>query len=292
MCGVMFIQFLNILLLCIRGDIFKGFNNISYQNLSEVVGLHPGYYSLIVLISIFINHFYVKKRIKYIIFTLQILFLFLLATRLFIIVFFLIITIYYLNLFIKKKRHSKYLSFSLIVVFVIIFFLLANTGIYRLSNFSNAYNIFVAELNCGFQICTNSITNDFIARIYQFKCSLQLIFKNVGSFLFGYGIGDFKIELLNQYDVNNFEWGVNEKFNSHNQYLSTMLMGGMFSLISLVSYFLYPLFTLTGKSRMFYMLLLVLFLSYSLTESYLLREHGILFVSFFVTLSVFNEKEC
>jgi hypothetical protein len=87
--------------------------------------------------------------------------------------------------------------------------------------------------------------------------------------LFGYGIGDFKIELLNQYDVNNFEWGVNEKFNSHNQYLSTMLMGGMFSLISLVSYFLYPLFTLTGKSRMFYMLLLVLFLSYSLTESYL-----------------------
>ncbi|WP_298505522.1 O-antigen ligase family protein [uncultured Maribacter sp.] len=284
--GILFLEFVNIGIAIYNFDITQDYvnviNSITYERLSNMVKLHPGYYSLMILISIFINNYFVQGKKKWLIFLFQACFLFFLASRL------LLLLLLFFCIFLIFNLDKKYKLGVTGVILVCLFFLFkvdfVNESVFRFSNFDNALGIIFNEWKCGMEICIKEITSDFIARIYQIKSSLQLIFKSFTSFLFGYGIGDFKFELLKQYEVNNFEWGINAKFNSHNQYLSTMLIGGIFNLVALFIYIFSPLVYLKKSVyKKLYILIAIVFLLYSLTESFLLRENGVLVFTFFVS---------
>ncbi len=260
--------------------------SLSYERLANLVKLHPGYFSLMIFTGYSINYYYLENKTKVIIGIVMILFLFLLATRI-IILLSVFITFYFLISLLRSKdyRFSKQKMIFLGSIVLLFAWGLSSfdfEDVYRVSNFQNAKELISKEFNSGLEISTKGITNDLIARVYQVKCSMQVIFRDTVSTLFGYGLGDFEYELIESYKRNNFEWGIQEKFNSHNQYLSMMLIGGIFGLISLLLYLLTPIFVSVGRKKRFYFSILSVFIVYAVTESYLLRENGIIILTFFI----------
>jgi len=289
--GVLFLEATNIFLILIEYFAALYLDNRTtidvniffYQNLSERVKLHPGYYSLMVFIAFWINFYNPNSKIKNVIALIQVIFLMLLATRIIIFTFLLCF------LFVLVKQLKKQLK-RVIATLIVVIILLASFGKtnlknqFRLNNFNNSKQIITTEIEAGLEIKTKKISNDLIARVYQIKCSLQAILENKQSFFYGYGAGDYKNVLEQKYKLSNFEWGLQQEFNSHNQYLTTMLMGGLIGLIFFILYILTPLFLGVIHEKLFYYKILTLFLIYALTESYLLREAGVLILSFFISL--------
>jgi len=101
--------------------------------------------------------------------------------------------------------------------------------------------------------------------------------------LFGYGVGDYQVKLLDQFDEDDFVEGVEHCFNAHNQYIETLLSTGLIGLISLLLWLLWPLcqaWKTFHKKNEFWFLLMLTFcvLFSSMFESMLERQMGLLFI--------------
>lgn len=99
----------------------------------------------------------------------------------------------------------------------------------------------------------------------------------------GYGIGDFKEVLLNQYIKDKFYLGYYEKFNSHNQYLDTSLAIGIFGLTMLLI-ILFIGFYYSRNNILLFFISNIYFLSF-FTESMFSRQWGIISFPFFISLA-------
>ena len=99
----------------------------------------------------------------------------------------------------------------------------------------------------------------------------------------GYGIGDFKEVLLNQYIKDKFYLGYYEKFNSHNQYLDTSLAIGIFGLTILL-FILFIGFYYSRNNILLFFISNIYFLSF-FTESMFSRQWGIISFPFFISLA-------
>ncbi|MEH6679595.1 MAG: O-antigen ligase family protein [Sediminicola sp.] len=107
--------------------------------------------------------------------------------------------------------------------------------------------------------------------------------------IFGYGIGDHKTALLNQYKKDKFYLGYYKRFNAHNQYLDTCLAVGLLGLISLISIFYYGYFH-SRSNLLLFLLTNIYFLSF-LTESMFSRQWGVISFPFFICLaSIFGKS--
>ncbi len=99
--------------------------------------------------------------------------------------------------------------------------------------------------------------------------------------IIGVGNGDSENRLMHQYYLHRFYLGIDNKFNSHNQFLQTLLAVGLIGFLILVSIFR-KLFRLASINSDLVLLAFALFLSVSfITESMLERQWG---NSFFVIL--------
>ncbi|WP_439131146.1 O-antigen ligase family protein [Polaribacter sp.] len=111
----------------------------------------------------------------------------------------------------------------------------------------------------------------------------------------GYGIGDFNDQLINEYRKNNIQILLSREYNSHNQYLSFLLIGGIPLLFSFF-YFLYYNISLSIKNKNFLLVIIISFYSIvMLSENILERENGVIFFSFlinFFSLKNFIKNEC
>ncbi|MCB0463967.1 MAG: O-antigen ligase family protein [Flavobacteriaceae bacterium] len=113
------------------------------------------------------------------------------------------------------------------------------------------------------------------------------------SFLFGHGIGDYRDKLIESYKDNPVLF--NEKYNTHNQYLSFLISLGIIGfLIFLVSIGI-NLKQAYKKGNHILMVILIFYCFVMITENILEREDGVLYFSFFIcffnTIHVIESEE-
>ena len=133
-------------------------------------------------------------------------------------------------------------------------------------------------------------TSSTSSRKIIWNTSLNLIKKNI---VFGYGTGDAKDMLVNEYEQKGLNILAEKKLNAHNQYLQTMLAIGLFGGAILILMLLVPLYMSFQQKHYLYLGFLLLIIINFLTEAMLERQVGVVFYSFFNCLffvSYFSEN--
>lgn len=123
--------------------------------------------------------------------------------------------------------------------------------------------------------------NSTTTRIELWKDATQVIKRN---WFLGVGTGDIKEELVKEYASKNFQYGVVNKYNPHNQYLHTGVVLGFTGIIILLCCLLLPLRLAFQQQNWIYICFLMLIIINAITESILEVQKGILFFSFFNVL--------
>ena len=98
----------------------------------------------------------------------------------------------------------------------------------------------------------------------------------------GYGVGDGQKVLMNQYKKNKFYLGYYNKFNSHNQYLDTLLYVGLigFILLCLILFYAYK----CAMHKLYLFMITNIFMIGFITESMLDRQWGIIAFPFLLII--------
>lgn len=118
-------------------------------------------------------------------------------------------------------------------------------------------------------------------RLSIWDCSWQVIQEN---WLLGTGTGDSHHELLKKYHSNNFVIGYENDFNSHNMYLQYWMSNGLFAVGLFILGFLVLLKKALKNKNAIFLSFIVLFALFSLTESTMRTQKGMLFFVFFAAL--------
>ena len=105
--------------------------------------------------------------------------------------------------------------------------------------------------------------------------------------IIGYGVGDYRHCLVEQYGEDDFPAGVSAKFNAHNQYVESLLAAGVFALAALLAMLLWPVW-LAVRRRSGHLWLVLMFVGIVafnlLFESMLERQMGLLFVGLLLAI--------
>jgi len=102
------------------------------------------------------------------------------------------------------------------------------------------------------------------------------------STLFGYGIGDYNHVLKARYKAYGDTVLYDGNFNSHNQYLSMFLIGGVILFLAFVFMFGMNMIYAIRFDNQVFILLIVFYSIVMLTENILEREDGVIFFAFFL----------
>lgn len=243
------------------------FKNFIMNNIGKY-GIHPIYMSMhcgIALIFSLRLFLFVKKKYEKLVllFLNLMLFFFLLiyARKGPIIAFIITLVI------VSFLDYRKYLKYNLLFIFglTVTFFLIPTTR----DRFLELTKI---------QKTTIDVTSSSNTRFEIYKNSFSLIKKS--PFL-GYGIGDYQEELDKVYQ-NNAPVLLNGVYNSHNQYLGFLLIGGVLLLFTFLFYLSHK-FNLAFKTNNTLLLSILVFYSIMmLFENILERENGVIFFSFLI----------
>ena len=123
--------------------------------------------------------------------------------------------------------------------------------------------------------------NSTQAHLEFWKNAIQVIKRNL---IFGVGTGDIKEEMVKQYASVNFQYGVENRFSPHNQYLHTGVILGLAGVILLLCCILLPLRAAVQQQDWMYACFLLIIMFNAITESILERQNGIIFYAFFNVL--------
>lgn len=262
-------------------------NFFSYFNLTDILRIHPIYFGCYVLLSISYlftqivqGKMITKQKKGLIIFGILslIIFTFLLNSFMLIIILGILLVVFFVYC-IKNKIGLNW---------IILLFIFSIYPTYKAS-------YFLQEKLKGINIVEDFTTRDYSgedftaikARNAKATLSIFLIKENI---LLGTGIGDSKDELLKVYKDYGFVHGVQNQFNSHNQYLTTFIGLGIIGFSTL----LFSILVMYYEAFLFknYMLLnfIIIISLFMLTESILERQAGIMFYTFFSILLSFNYK--
>lgn len=99
----------------------------------------------------------------------------------------------------------------------------------------------------------------------------------------GTGAGDYKEILQQTYVDNDFELGYKNHFNSHNQYLQTLMATGVIGLFTLLLLFGSTLVSAFRSKNWVSLTFTVVFVLSCITESMMERQRGIVFFVFFAS---------
>ena len=168
--------------------------------------------------------------------------------------------------FFKKKVYLKY---NILLIFLLV-------GLFTI--IPKTRNRFMEMINIETALSNNSSSTNIRLTIYN--NAFQLIKKEP---LFGYGIGDYNSVLKNTYKKNAI-FLLNKEYNSHNQYISLVLIGGL-GLLFLVLYLFYKNIRLSIDSNNILLILILVFYGVMMFfENILERENGVIFFAFFLNL--------
>lgn len=231
-----------------------------FSYFTKFVDIHPSYYSIYLLFSTTLILWCYRKSKK-------------LSTLVKIVLFLLLIII---QLYLKSRAGL----ISTVLVFII----------YGFFNFRKMLIYFLVFVLILFFIVNKLVSQDFLNRntsgSVEDRISIWLSAKDVisNNFFIGVGIGDYQLELDRQYYLNLFNHGINDKLNCHNQFLQTFVSGGVVAFASLIVIFvlLFKKFIKNRADIILYFVIPILVLMFF--DSVLVRQHGILFFSFFTTI--------
>jgi O-antigen ligase len=168
--------------------------------------------------------------------------------------------------FFKKKVYLKY-NILLVLFLIGLFTIIPKTR-----------NRFMEFINIGTAGLENSSSTNIRLTIY--KNAFQLIKKEP---LFGYGIGDYNSTLKNSYKKNAV-FLLDKEYNSHNQYISFALIGGLTLLFFVIYLFYKNIIVAISSNNILLFLILVFYGVMMFFENILERENGVIFFAFFLNL--------
>ncbi len=239
--------------------------------------IHSIYMSMHICISIFFSlYILTKSTVKkfntflIIIILLQLFFLLVLNKKGPILSLIAIVTFY-----LVVKGNLKKLSIFFLMIFFLFLILFNNTR--RREQFKELFNI--EDINEADITSTN-------IRFSIYKYAVESFNEQP---IFGYGIGDSKNELLTKYKST---YLYENRYNTHNQYLSFLLSVGIIGLTLIVCSLYLILKRGFENANYLFIIILLFYLTEMLFENILERENGVIFYSFFVCLlQIMNNDE-
>lgn len=248
---------------------------------SDVIDLHPTYFSMYLILCIaFIRNYILENKVY-----LK------LSKKLSLIVLILFISF---SIFHLKSRSGV---FTLILVGIILIKMNFLNGYFKIYN--KVFLLLIISLVAGiiflsingpiydyshkyFKRDTNTAIDD---RLRNWKASLDAIPESP---FFGSGLFDAAKVRDKHFYINGYDEGIDKNYNSHNQFIESALIGGLFgfSILLVLLFNLLVLFKET-KNATILCFFIILFMV-MITESILVRQHGIVFFSFFYVF--FNTK--
>ncbi len=247
----------------------------SYIQVGSWMDLHPAYFSLhiifctLILLERMIDQNEVD-RMSLLLIVLFTFFLALLASRMAILSFAIILVYFIVNQLQKRKWVPNVLALSCVLIAFIGLIWLNPVTRFRV----------IQEPNTTGMMIHRQVTqwNSVNLRLLEWQASWNIIKK---SWLTGVGTGDGQDALKSYYASFNAST-MNMDFDSHNQYLQAIIELGIIGFISLLCCFFLPVFR-PGHSIL-YVSFILLFSLMCLTESMLARQKGIVFFTLFQSL--------
>lgn len=266
-------------LLCLILGVFNFFQtkdlaSFFYANLSYF--LHPSYFSVMLNLGICILYFQLLNAknhfTKFNIFLISFFSIIIIAlagkTG--------IITAILVHLFFLSKIASKYKIWKKIILVLA----LSTVGITTIILSSPVLKNRIIEVSSTITGENKNKQSSTAIRPTIWQCCLEIIYENP----LGVGSGDIKEELIKKYQNKGLTKAVNQKLNTHNQFLQLGVGFGWIGIIVLLIIIGVPLIDSFKKSNYLFICFLILIVINFLTESMLERQTGVVFFSLFYTL--------
>lgn len=104
------------------------------------------------------------------------------------------------------------------------------------------------------------------------------------NFWTGVGVGQSVDALIERYEVIEYDKGIRERFNAHNQFLETFLQTGIFGFLLLITFFIYGYYVALKNGNVLYAVFLSIVIFYMLVESLFETQMGMVAFAFFNAL--------
>ncbi|NNF02682.1 MAG: O-antigen ligase family protein [Bacteroidia bacterium] len=270
------------------GDVFASFPKglpfyYRFRTAMEVIsGLHPSYFSLLLLFScLFFIDYIIKnawRKSSYLLILMLIVMLVqaaFLASRIPLAAFAISLIIMLLLSF----KNYKVSLISTVLLFVIGF-----AALMFVPSISERVNEITDTKWVAPEGDNFNATN---IRVGIYQCSTELLKEN---WLFGLGYGDIQENLNKCYEKFGTDAYIITPYNTHNIYLNAWLGSGILGLIALLAMLLIPLIKAVRERHAIYAAFIVFFLICGLTENILNRQIGVVFYCY-INLLLFNREE-
>jgi O-antigen ligase len=259
--------------------------------------LHPAYFTIylsvaqLFLLELFFTQSFRSKKYYAVTFIAMLvlwLSITLLSSRTAYVTSILITIAYMVILFSQKKINTSIIYFSLLLIITIAAMQLVSASFYnRYTPLQEVIQPVPQDLE---SIVATAAKNSTTTHYLIWENTIDMVKRHP---LIGVGIGDIHDELNNQFIKNNYELGMQNNFNPHNQFLNAMVSLGIAGVIILLALFgIAGYLAWKSKEWIFFFFLAIIFLN-CLTESVLERQAGVIFFSFFLSLfaaQLFSKK--
>lgn len=260
------------------------FNNFMYHRLGSYVGMHAVYFAEYVLLALIIvvsytyynfKNWNTKNRLLSIVLGLYLIgIIFLLKSAAILIILLIIIvlfTAYYLHR--ARKQISRTLKWTIPIIAIILVSLLAYRAIDKIGSKASFFSYDFSEPGGGNWNAIN-------LRLAKWEVAKMAIKDH---WLLGVGPGNIINTLDIYYKKVGFDYALRLHYNPHNQFLHTLLTLGIVGLLILVFIYVLAIIKSLKKQDSVMFLFLISFLLFSMSESNLAVNKGIVFFSVFLT---------
>ncbi len=254
---------------------FFYFNNLGdffyYDQFAEFLNKHTTYFSLFTVLSIFIIFKNIRNFQKPIINFIMLLFfafiLYLLSVRISILA--LVVGIFTSILFTSWNK----IKFFIILALPLLIYL-----VYNSPNFQKRFEPSSTD---------DTKIEDTEFRKLHWEAVLETVSNN--SLFFGNGSGSDRDFLYNKYRNKKLKAAYEDEYNAHNQFLEIQLNYGLFGLLFFLFFLLYLTKSFIRKKNTLNITIILVFITFMLTESILERHSGIILFAF-ITSFLFDKK--
>ncbi len=251
-------------------DGLKSFFNYTnaYTNFTDLINLHPAYYSMYLVFSICILGYYTHYREKGVMSVA-------LSSAVFSLLLFCIL----------YAASRNQIAQAIVIVNLLAFLFIGSLSVIKRAVLIIGINILVALLIMNmtyskqrFELIWNpkpSVTDN---RYDRWLAGFEIIQSHP---ILGVGTGDHVKKLLTVYEKNNLTNALQHKYNLHNGFLEATVQLGLVGGLLLVTSLFFPLFMSLKHNNYLYALFLFTLIVSLVTESMLDRQKGIFFYAFF-----------
>ena len=189
-----------------------------------------------------------------------------------------LVHLFFISCMLFKKKISKKA-----IIYFLILMVPFSTVIYKNKTIQSRFNEII---HYTFQkIDQKKVQSSTSARKIIWSTSFKLIKEK---WITGYGTGQSKKVLQEQFKKDGYDFFFKRNYNSHNQYLQVFIDQGVFGFLLLVFFTFGMLYLSLQQYDFIYALFLVIMILNFMTESILETQSGVIFFAFFNTIFFFQ----